>query len=274
MIIFLVFFFGWNHCKNWTLTQTFSQMWQKNLNNIFFKNLKMYFKLWKYICLMSHLFQRPVIILWVVFGVKILLKVNKTLKLFQNMAILSKILSCVSKRKKTLMQYLFQRRDDPVMVFWMKKLEKFNIKLKICEKSPKHNLNNSFVGNLNIYSKGHYQIWRMPHSLKEFVVVFLALLMFLGAKIIKGEHSLKIFWKCLKCNLTNNSVGNFNKHFGYTQIQTMSCPFKGPMTIFGCFWDENIVKVEYDFKNNSKYDNDNWTNNFFKNFNMYLKQEK
>ena len=33
-------FFGWKHRKNWTLSLKDSQMWQKNLNNIFFKNLK------------------------------------------------------------------------------------------------------------------------------------------------------------------------------------------------------------------------------------------
>ena len=79
---------------------------------------------------------------------------------------------------------------------------------------------------------------------------------FLGAKIVKRERNLKIFWKSLKRNVTDNFVGNLNKYSRHTQIQTMSYPFKGPVTIVGCFWGEHIVKAENNFKNNSKYDKD------------------
>ena len=54
----------------------------------------------------------------------------------------------------------------------------------------------------------------------------------------------------------------------------MPYPSKGPVSIFGCFWGADIVKAEYNFKNNSKYDKDNWTNNFVENLNMYFKQKK
>ena len=47
-------------------------------------------------------------------------------------------------------------------------------------------------------------------------------------------------------------------------------PFKGPVTIFGCFVGKNTVKTEYNLESISKYDKNSLTNNFIKTLNLYL----
>ena len=79
-------------------------------------------------------------------------------------------------------------------------------------------------------------------SIKGICGDFCSFIGFLGAKIVKPEQNLKIFWKSPKRNLTNNFVGNLTKYSW-------------------CFWGENIVKTEYDFKKNSEYNKGNWTKN-------------
>ena len=68
---------------------------------------------------------------------------------------------------------------------------------------------------------------------------FCSFIGFLGAKIVKPEQNLKTFWKSPKRNLTNNFVGNLTKYSWNTQIIRQ---------ILGCFWGENIVKMNITLK--------------------------
>ena len=56
---------------------------------------------------------------------------------------------------------------------------------------------------------------------------------FWDAKFLKSEQNFKNIWKFPNHNLTNNFVENFDIYSkGHNQIQAMSHPFKGPVTIF------------------------------------------
>ena len=75
--------------------------------------------------------------------------------------------------------------------------------LKNIRKSLKRSLNNNFVRNLNVYSKGHNQIHTKPHPFKGLVTI--SGCFFYTAK---AEHNLKNNPKYDKNNLTNNFVEN------------------------------------------------------------------
>ena len=51
-------------------------------------------------------------------------------------------------------------------------------------------------------------------------------------------------------------------------------PFRGPVTIVGCFGGKSTIKTEHNIKNISKDDKNNLANNFFRHLNMYFKQQK
>ena len=53
-------------------------------------------------------------------------------------------------------------------------------------------------------------------------------------------------------------------------MQTVEHPFKRPVIIFVCFRGKKTVKTEHKFKNNNKYDTNDLTNSFVKNYNMYF----
>ena len=53
-------------------------------------------------------------------------------------------------------------------------------------------------------------------------------------------------------------------------MQTMTHPFKRPLIIFVCFRGKKTVKTEHKFKNDNKYDTNDLTNSFVKNYNMYF----
>ena len=54
----------------------------------------------------------------------------------------------------------------------------------------------------------------------------------------------------------------------------MPHPFEGPVAVFDYFEGESTIKTEHTLRNISKYDNNNLTNNFVKNLNMYFKKHK
>ena len=58
------------------------------------------------------------------------------------------------------------------------------------------------------------------------------------------NKNLKNIRKFPKRSLTNNFVRTLSIYSkGHNRIQTMSHPFKGPVTIFGCFEGKKIVKT-------------------------------
>ena len=54
----------------------------------------------------------------------------------------------------------------------------------------------------------------------------------------------------------------------------MTRPFKGPVTILGRFGGKSTIKTEYNLKYIRNYSKNNLANNFFRNINMYFKQQK
>ena len=53
-------------------------------------------------------------------------------------------------------------------------------------------------------------------------------------------------------------------------MQTMAHLFKRPVTIFVYFRGKKTIKTEHKFKNNNKFDTNDLTNSFVKNYNMYF----
>ena len=76
------------------------------------------------------------------------------------------------------------------------KIEKSEYNLENIRKSSKHNLNNNFVGDFNIFSKGSRQIWRMPRPFKKSVTI--SRCFFLADTTSKPNITLKIFQNMTK----------------------------------------------------------------------------
>ena len=88
---------------------------------------------------------------------------------------------------------------------------------------------------------------------------------------IQVNKNLKNIRKFPKHSLTNKFVRTLNTYSKeHNRFQTMSHPFKRPVTIFGCFEGKKIVKTEYDHRNISKWDKNNLTNNI-KKLNLTIK---
>ena len=86
------------------------------------------------------------------------------------------------------MQVFFQRYVVFSLVVFKVQKQKSKHILKNIWKPPKHNLNNNFAENINIYSKGRRQMWRVPSPFEGPVITFGC---FGGKNTIKTEHNQK-----------------------------------------------------------------------------------